>query len=197
MIIDTEEAKYPIKKELLNNIPKKKRPLFLLRWRIVMTFATLSLLLIAMLVLSYNNLEKLKDELQLFNGDTLKTQLEVNSLSGKLAEITALEKTYIITGNANERALYDEQAASFTTQVEILQKKFNSSKNELKHLETILAYYTTYTNTANSAMAIRETEGLSAAKEYVSRGAGQKAMTNVNTQINYMKNALNEKAQKN
>lgn len=196
MIIDTKENKSSVKKGLFNTTFKKMWPLFLLRWRIVMTFAALSLLLVAMLVLSYNNLEKLKDELKLFNGDTLKTQLEVNSLSGKLAAITALEKTYIITGNTNERALYDEQAASFTTQVEKLQEKFSRSNNELKHLETILAYYTTYTNTANSAMAIRETEGLSAAKEYVSRGAGQKAMTNVNTQINYMKNALNEKSSK-
>lgn len=196
MLLDIKDVDYSTKKELQNTIPKKKRPLFLLRWRIVMTFATLSLLLVAMLVLSYNNLEKLKDELKLFNGDTLKTQLEVNSLSGKLAEITALEKTYIITGNTNERALYNEQATSFTTQVEKLKKKFNSSKNELKHLETILAYYTTYTNTANSAMDIRETGGLSAAEEYVSRGTGQKAMTNVNTQIDYMKNALNEKSSK-
>jgi len=105
MIIDTKENKSSVKKGLFNTTFKKMRPLFLLRWRIVMTFAALSLLLVAMLVLSYNNLEKLKDELKLFNGDTLKTQLEVNSLSGKLAAITALEKTYIITGNTNERAL--------------------------------------------------------------------------------------------
>lgn len=196
MTIATKEKSSSTKKTRLFSHSIKGHPLFLLRWRIVITFSALSLLLVAMLLLTHNNLEKLKHELQVFNGDTLKTQLEVNSLSGKLAEITALEKTYIITGNNNERDLYDEQTTAFLTHIEQLQKKFNHSKNELKHLETILAYYTTYANTATNAMNLRETDGLTAAQQYVARGTGHKAMTNVNTQIDYLTNTLNEKSSK-
>lgn len=172
----------------------KQHPLHLIRWRIVTTFGALCILLIAMLILTYTNLESLKKELQMFNDSTLKTQLQVNSLPGMLAEMTALEQTYVITGKATDAALYNDKKDAFDQQITALQKAFNKTPNELKHLETIKAYYTTYVNTSQQALKIRQEQGLKAAQAYVTRGVGQKAINNVNQQIDYMTTLLNKQS---
>lgn len=173
---------------------RKQNPLHFVRWRIVTTFGALCILLVAMLLLTYTNLETLKKELQIFNDSTLKTQLQVNSLSGMLAEMTALEQTYVITGKETDAALYNDKKEAFDQQIATLQKEFSTAPNELKYIETILAYYTTYVNTSQQAMNIRKEDGLTAAQAYVTRGVGQKAINNVNQQIDYMTTVLNKQS---
>lgn len=173
---------------------RKHNPFHFVRWRIVTTFGALCILLVAMLMLTYNNLETLKKELQTFNDTTLKTQLQVNSLSGMLAEMTALEQTYVITGKETDAALYSDKKEAFDQQIATLQKEFSAAPNELKYIETILAYYTTYVNTSQQAMNIRKEDGLAAAQAYVTRGVGQKAINNVNQQIDYMTTLLNKQS---
>lgn len=165
-----------------------------IRWRIVTTFFALCMLLVAMLMLTYHNLETLKDELKMFNDETLKTQLQVNSLSGTLAEMTALAQTYVITGKESDAALYNDQKQAFDERMLKLQQTFKHAPTEAKHLETILAYYSTYVNTTKQAMDIRQSEGLEAAQSYVTRGSGQKAINNVHQQIDYMTASLNKQS---
>lgn len=188
-----------IKKHTKQETPKKDRtkkrkrhPFQLIRWKIIGAFAGIILLLCTMLCLTYENLEGLKDELNQFNTVTLQNQMDMNKLSGSLAQLTAVQKSYIISGSSKDLSQYTSQKQHFEDDLTALQKTFQSSDTYTKYLETIVAYYKTYANTADQIIDIRKTDGFEAAQKTSTFGIGEKSMDKVNQQIDYTTTHMNE-----
>lgn len=170
----------------------KRHPFQLIRWKIIGAFAGIIILLCAMLSLTYRNLEQLKDELNTFNEVTLKTQMDMNKLSGNLAQLSSIHKNYIISGNSTDLSNYASQKEVFEDNLAALQKTFQTSHTYTKYLETIVAYYETYANTAEQISTIRKTDGFEAAQKTISLGIGEKSMDKVNQQIDYTTTHMNK-----
>ncbi|WP_026022476.1 CHASE3 domain-containing protein [Kurthia senegalensis] len=170
----------------------KRHPFQLIRWKIIGAFAGIIILLCAMLSLTYRNLEQLKDELNTFNEVTLKTQMDMNKLSGNLAQLSSIHKNYIISGNSTDLSNYESQKETFEDNLAALQKTFQTSHTYTKYLETIVAYYETYANTAEQISTIRKTDGFEAAQKTISLGIGEKSMDKVNQQIDYTTTHMNK-----
>lgn len=190
------------KKSSKNNATPKKflksfKVLKLIRGRVVLVFAVLSIILVAMLIVSYNNTERLKDELQTLTGKNVNQQMRVNLLAGEIAQLSNLEQSFIITGSDVYLGQYEEQKETIDKTLQDLHKVFNKKGDARDRIDSIDQFYNNYLTYSKRVIDVRKESGLDAAQRIVQIGTGAKAMSYVNIHIDMMNKVLakNTKAQ--
>ncbi len=190
------------KKSSKNNATPKKflkpfKVLKLIRGRVVLVFAVLSIILVAMLIVSYNNTERLKDELKTLTGKNVNQQMRVNLLAGEIAQLSNLEQSFIITGSDVYLGQYEEQKETIDKTLQDLHKVFNKKGDARDRIDSIDQFYNNYLTYSKRVIDVRKESGLDAAQRIVQIGTGAKAMSYVNIHIDMMNKVLakNTKAQ--
>lgn len=190
------------KKSSKNNATPKKflkpfKVLKLIRGRVVLVFAVLAIILVAMLIVSYNNTERLKDELKTLTGKNVNQQMRVNLLAGEIAQLSNLEQSFIITGSDVYLGQYEEQKETIDKTLQDLHKVFNKKGDARDRIDSIDQFYNNYLTYSKRVIDVRKESGLDAAQRIVQIGTGAKAMSYVNIHIDMMNKVLakNTKAQ--
>lgn len=190
------------KKSSKNNATPKKflkpfKVLKLIRGRVVLVFAVLAIILVAMLIVSYNNTERLKDELKTLTGKNVDQQMRVNLLAGEIAQLSNLEQSFIITGSDVYLGQYEEQKETIDKTLQDLHKVFNKKGDARDRIDSIDQFYNNYLTYSKRVIDVRKESGLDAAQRIVQIGTGAKAMSYVNIHIDMMNKVLakNTKAQ--
>lgn len=193
------KKKKPIKEKSSRSKNKKTEKFRfgqLLREKIVIIFTVLVLILISMLVVSYNNTEKLQQELKNFTGKNLNEQMLINTLAGDIAKLSNLEQTYIITGGQSYLTQYEDQKNKINTTIATLEKTFSETTEEKDLIIAIDQFYHNYLTYSNRVIKSRTDGGIETAQRIVQVGSGTKAMTYVDLQIKQMNDLLEKKTAK-
>lgn len=183
------------KKSSKNNATPKKflkpfKVLKLIRGRVVLVFAVLAIILVAMLIVSYNNTERLKDELKTLTGKNVNQQMRVNLLAGEIAQLSNLEQSFIITGSDVYLGQYEEQKETIDKTLQDLHKVFNKKGDARDRIDSIDQFYNNYLTYSKRVIDVRKESGLDAAQRIVQIGTGAKAMSYVNIHIDMMNKVL-------
>lgn len=176
--------------------PKKndKTPLWkLIRGRIIINFSILTIILAAMLVVSYTNMNRLQTELKTFTGESLDQQLQVNNLAGEIAKLSNVEQSFIITGSQIFLNQYDEQQQIIENSIAKLHKTFNKKGEEKDRIDSIEQFYSNYLTYSKRVIDSRKTNGMESAQRIVLVGTGTKAMSYVDIHIGMMNDILAKK----
>ncbi|MBQ0138869.1 MAG: CHASE3 domain-containing protein [Kurthia sp.] len=168
----------------------------MIREKIIINYTILVIVLAAMLVLSYNNMERLQNELNNFTGESLNQQMKVNNLAGEIAKLSNIEQSYIITGSQVYLNQYEEQKNEIDSTIKDLQKIFAKKKSEKEIIDTIDQFYHNYLMYSNRVLKSRNQSGLEAAQRIVLVGTGTKAMSYVDINIEKMNTTLAKKTKK-
>lgn len=183
------------KKSSKNNTTPKKflksfKVLKLIRGRVVLVFAVLTIILAAMLIVSYNNTERLKDELKTLTGKNVNQQMRVNLLAGEIAQLSNLEQSFIITGSDVYLGQYEEQKETIDKTLQDLHKVFNKKGDARDRIDSIDQFYNNYLTYSKRVIDVRKESGLDAAQRIVQIGTGAKAMSYVDIHIDMMNKVL-------
>ncbi|MEN0589214.1 methyl-accepting chemotaxis protein [Kurthia gibsonii] len=169
---------------------KSFKVLKLIRGRVVLVFAVLAIILVAMLIVSYNNTERLKDELKTLTGKNVNQQMRVNLLAGEIAQLSNLEQSFIITGSDVYLGQYEEQKETIDKTLQDLHKVFNKKGDARDRIDSIDQFYNNYLTYSKRVIDVRKESGLDAAQRIVQIGTGAKAMSYVNIHIDMMNKVL-------
>lgn len=183
------------KKSSKNNATPSKflksfKVLKLIRGRVVLVFAVLTIILAAMLIVSYNNTERLKDELKTLTGKNVDQQMRVNLLAGEIAQLSNLEQSFIITGSDVYLGQYEEQKETIDKTLQDLHKAFNKKGDARDRIDSIDQFYNNYLTYSKRVIDVRKESGLDAAQRIVQIGTGAKAMSYVDIHIDMMNKVL-------
>lgn len=183
------------KKSSKNNATPSKflksfKVLKLIRGRVVLVFAVLTIILAAMLIVSYNNTERLKDELKTLTGKNVNQQMRVNLLAGEIAQLSNLEQSFIITGSDVYLGQYEEQKETIDKTLQDLHKVFNKKGDARDRIDSIDQFYNNYLTYSKRVIDVRKESGLDAAQRIVQIGTGAKAMSYVDIHIDMMNKVL-------
>lgn len=183
------------KKSSKNNATPSKflksfKVLKLIRGRVVLVFAVLTIILAAMLIVSYNNTERLKDELKTLTGKNVDQQMRVNLLAGEIAQLSNLEQSFIITGSDVYLGQYEEQKETIDKTLQDLHKVFNKKGDARDRIDSIDQFYNNYLTYSKRVIDVRKESGLDAAQRIVQIGTGAKAMSYVDIHIDMMNKVL-------
>lgn len=169
---------------------KSFKVLKLIRGRVVLVFAVLTIILAAMLIVSYNNTERLEDELKTLTGENVDQQMRVNLLAGEIAQLSNLEQSFIITGSDVYLGQYEEQKETIDKTLQDLHKVFNKKGDARDRIDSIDQFYNNYLTYSKRVIDVRKESGLDAAQRIVQIGTGAKAMSYVNIHIDMMNKVL-------
>ncbi|WP_338838834.1 methyl-accepting chemotaxis protein [Kurthia gibsonii] len=169
---------------------KSFKVLKLIRGRVVLVFAVLTIILAAMLIVSYNNTERLKDELKTLTGKNVDQQMRVNLLAGEIAQLSNLEQSFIITGSDVYLGQYEEQKETIDKTLQDLHKAFNKKGDARDRIDSIDQFYNNYLTYSKRVIDVRKESGLDAAQRIVQIGTGAKAMSYVDIHIDMMNKVL-------
>lgn len=169
---------------------KSFKVLKLIRGRVVLVFAVLTIILAAMLIVSYNNTERLEDELKTLTGENVDQQMRVNLLAGEIAQLSNLEQSFIITGSDVYLGQYEEQKETIDNTLQDLHKVFNKKGDARDRIDSIDQFYNNYLTYSKRVIDVRKESGLDAAQRIVQIGTGAKAMSYVNIHIDMMNKVL-------
>lgn len=187
-------------KRRMETSTKKRKPIGyfgqMIREKIIINYAILVVILAAMLVLSYNNMERLQNELNNFTGKSLEQQVKVNNLAGEIAKLSNIEQSYIITGSQVYLNQYEEKKDEIDSSIKDLKKIFAAQQSEKEIIDTIDQFYHNYLTYSNRVLKSRNDGGLEAAQRIVLVGTGTKAMSYVDINIEKMNDTLSKKTKK-
>lgn len=169
---------------------KSFKVLKLIRGRVVLVFAVLTIILAAMLIVSYNNTERLEDELKTLTGENVDQQMRVNLLAGEIAQLSNLEQSFIITGSDVYLGQYEEQKETIDKTLQDLHKVFNKKGDARDRIDSIDQFYNNYLTYSKRVIDVRKESGLDAAQRIVQIGTGAKAMSYVDIHIDMMNKVL-------
>lgn len=184
--------KYSSKKERNSTFSFSK----LIRFKIVITFSILILVLTGMLILSYNNTEKLQQGLLNFTGKSINEQMQVNNLAGQIAQLSNIEQSYIITGSQTYLNQYEDKKTEINESIKSLHKTFSKVTEEKDIIDAIDQFYHNYLTYSNRVIKSRSENGLASAQRIVIIGSGTKAMEYVDIHIEKMNSLLEKKTAK-
>ncbi|GEK34187.1 methyl-accepting chemotaxis protein [Kurthia sibirica] len=179
------------RKKVAASKSNSKTPIWkLVRGRIIINYAILTIILAAMLVVSYTNMNRLQTELKSFTGKSLSEQLEINQLAGNIAKLSNVEQSFIITGSQIYLNQYDEQRQIIDDSIANLHKIFNKKGEEKDRIDSIDQFYANYLTYSKRVIESRKVNGLESAQRIVLVGTGTKAMSYVDIHIGMMNDVL-------
>jgi len=185
----------PKNKDTKKKVPKNANQKFihLIRGRVILVFSFLVIILAAMLVVSYNNMDRLQVELKNFTGESLQNQLDVNNLTGEIATLSNIEQSYLITGSQVYLGQYEDQKDQIDSSIKKLHNAFPKKGEEYDRINSIEQFYANYLTYSKRVIEARQENGLESAQRIVLVGTGTKAMSYVDLHIDMMNKALAKK----
>lgn len=164
-----------------------------IRGRVLLIFSVLIVILISMLVLTSGKMFSSQQALEKFINVDIKEQMMVNQLSTEISQLANVEQSYIITGKSNYMTNYRHYKDRIITHFKELQTTYKGRPEELKKIQSINQFFTTYLQYSERVVKMREDQGIEAAQKLVNAGNGKTAMNHMDVQIEAMNALLAEK----
>ncbi|MEK4485559.1 methyl-accepting chemotaxis protein [Psychrobacillus sp. FSL H8-0484] len=164
-----------------------------IRGRVLLIFSVLIVILISMLVLTSGKMFSSQQALEKFINVDIKEQMMVNQVSTEIAQLSNLEQSYIITGKSNYMTSYRNYKDRIITHFKELQNTYKDRPEELKKIQSINQFFTTYLQYSERVIKMRDDQGIESAQKLVNAGNGKTAMNYVDVHIEAMNEMLEKK----
>lgn len=137
----------------------------LIRGKVLLIFTILLAIIVAMQILSYINITRLQQNLNLFAEENLQEQVKINNFASDIAKLSNYQQHYLITGKEDSLISYESIKETIETHLKELQTILGNRQEESEFISIIHQYYKTYLSYTDSVVEARRDYGFDNAQK--------------------------------
>ncbi|MBM7607685.1 methyl-accepting chemotaxis protein [Lysinibacillus composti] len=137
----------------------------MIRGKVLIIFTILIAIIVAMQILSYINITRLQENLNLFAEENLHEQVKINNFASDIAKLSNYQQHYLITGKEDSLTSYESLKETIDTHLKELQSILSDRQEESGFISIIHQYYRTYLSYTDSVVEARRDYGFDNAQK--------------------------------